>query len=41
MAQPKYDNHYTVVGRVISGMDVLQKLQKNDVIRTVTVREAK
>lgn len=39
--QPKYDNHYTVVGRVISGMDVIQKLQKNDVIRTVTVRESK
>jgi cyclophilin family peptidyl-prolyl cis-trans isomerase len=39
--QPKYDGHYTVVGRVISGMDVIQKLQVTDVIRTVTVQEAK
>ena len=39
MPQPKYDGHYTVVGRVIAGMDVVQKLQVTDVIRTVTVRE--
>ena len=39
MAQPKYDKDYTVIGRVISGMDVVQKLQETDVIRRVTVKE--
>jgi cyclophilin family peptidyl-prolyl cis-trans isomerase len=39
--QPKYDKNYTVVGRVIAGMDVIQKLQETDVIRRATVRETK
>jgi cyclophilin family peptidyl-prolyl cis-trans isomerase len=38
MAQPKYDKDYTVIGRVISGMDVVQKLQETDIIRRVTVK---
>jgi len=39
--QPKYDKDYTVIGRVISGMDVVQKLQETDVIRRATVKEQK
>ena len=39
--QPKYDKDYTVIGRVISGMDVVQKLQETDIIRRVTVKELK
>ena len=39
--QPKYDKNYTVIGRVIAGMDVVQKLQETDIIRRATVREAK
>ena len=35
--QPKYDKDYTVIGRVISGMDVVQKLQETDIIRRATV----
>jgi peptidyl-prolyl cis-trans isomerase B (cyclophilin B) len=36
--QPKYDGDYTVIGRVIAGMDVIQKLQPNDVIRRAAVK---
>jgi len=36
--QPKYDKDYTVIGRVISGMDVVQKLQETDIIRRVSVK---
>ena len=36
--QPKYDGKYTVIGRVIAGMDVVQKLQETDVIRRATIR---
>src|SRR4051812_35955552 len=39
--QPKYDKDYTVIGRVLSGMDVVQKLQETDVIRRATVKEQK
>ena len=39
--QPKYDKDYAVIGRVIAGMDVVQKLQETDVIRRASVREAK
>ena len=41
IAQPKYDKDYTVIGRVISGMDVVQKLQETDVIRRAFVKEPK
>lgn len=33
-----YDGKYTVIGQVISGMDVVRKVQRGDVIRRVTVR---
>jgi cyclophilin family peptidyl-prolyl cis-trans isomerase len=35
--QPHLDAKYTVVGRVISGMDVVDKIQQNDVIRRIRV----
>jgi cyclophilin family peptidyl-prolyl cis-trans isomerase len=41
IAQPKYDKDYTVIGRVISGMAVVQKLQETDIIRRATVKERK
>jgi cyclophilin family peptidyl-prolyl cis-trans isomerase len=36
---PRLDGGYTVFGQVISGMDVVQKLQVTDVIRRATVKE--
>ena len=36
---PRLDGDYTVFGQVIAGMDVVQKLAINDVIRRATVRE--
>src|SRR5262245_12623580 len=39
MARPELDGKYTVIGQVISGMDVVQKLRVTDVIRRVTVRD--
>jgi cyclophilin family peptidyl-prolyl cis-trans isomerase len=36
--QPKYDKGYAVIGRVIAGMDVVQKLQETDVIRRATIK---
>lgn len=39
--QPKYDGHYTVIGRIIDGLDVVKKLAKGDIIRRVSVREQK
>ena len=35
---PRLDSGYAVFGQVISGMDVVQKLEVNDVIRRITVR---
>jgi cyclophilin family peptidyl-prolyl cis-trans isomerase/HEAT repeat protein len=35
--QPHLDAKYTVIGRVVSGMDVVDKIQQNDVIRRVRV----
>jgi cyclophilin family peptidyl-prolyl cis-trans isomerase len=37
-AQPKLDGQFTVFGQVVSGMDVVQKLAVNDIIRRVTVK---
>jgi cyclophilin family peptidyl-prolyl cis-trans isomerase len=37
-AQPKLDGQFTVFGQVTSGMDVVQKLVVNDIIRRVTVK---
>ena len=39
--QPRLDGQYTVFGKVISGMDVVGKLEVTDRIVRVTVREAK
>jgi peptidylprolyl isomerase len=37
-ASPEYDGKYTVFGRVIGGMDVLQKLQKRDLLKKASVK---
>ena len=39
-ATPRLDGDYTVFGQVISGMDVVQKLEVGDVIRRATVKAA-
>jgi cyclophilin family peptidyl-prolyl cis-trans isomerase len=36
--EPKLDGKFTVFGQVISGMDVVRKLQEPDVIRRITVK---
>jgi cyclophilin family peptidyl-prolyl cis-trans isomerase len=36
--QPRLDKNYTVFGQVISGMDVVEKLEVDDVIKRVTVK---
>jgi len=38
--QPQLNSRYTVLGQVISGMDVVTKLRVNDVIRRATVKGA-
>jgi peptidyl-prolyl cis-trans isomerase B (cyclophilin B) len=38
--QPRLDSGYTVFGQVISGMDVVQKLEVGDVIRRASVKAA-
>ena len=35
--QPHLDAKYTVIGRVINGMDVVDRIQQNDVIRKIRV----
>jgi peptidyl-prolyl cis-trans isomerase B (cyclophilin B) len=35
---PRLNRDYTVFGKVISGMDVVQKLEIGDVIKRVTVK---
>ena len=40
-AQPNLDKKYVVIGRVISGMDVVARIQVTDRIIRATVREAK
>ena len=37
-AEPKLDGKFTVFGQVISGMDVVSKLQEPDLIRRITVK---
>jgi cyclophilin family peptidyl-prolyl cis-trans isomerase len=32
------EGHYTVIGQVISGMDVVQKIKMNDMIKRITVK---
>lgn len=40
-ALPSLDGQYTVFGQTIEGMDVVQKIQKGDVIKSVEVKEPK
>ena len=37
-AVPQLDGDYTVFGQVISGMDVVQKLEVTDIIKRITVK---
>ncbi len=37
--RPELDAKYTVFGRVIAGMDVVDRLQRTDVLKKVSVRE--
>ena len=37
--QPQLNSDYAVFGQVISGMEVIQKLRINDIIRRATVRD--
>ena len=36
--RPELDGQFTVFGQVVTGMDVVQKLDVNDIIRRVTVK---
>jgi cyclophilin family peptidyl-prolyl cis-trans isomerase len=36
--QPHLDGGYTVFGRVIAGMDVVDKIVRGDVIQSITIR---
>ena len=38
--QPHLDGGYTVFGRVVSGMDVVDRISRGDVIRSINVTEA-
>ena len=39
-ASPSLDGKHVVIGQVIKGMDVVDKLQVADLLKTVTIREA-
>lgn len=36
--QPQLDRQYTVFGQVIEGLDIIQKIEKGDVMRKVTIK---
>lgn len=36
--QPGLDGKYTIIGQFISGMDVIMKIKKGDVMKRVTIR---
>jgi cyclophilin family peptidyl-prolyl cis-trans isomerase len=38
-ASPSLDGKYTVFGRVLSGLDVVDKLERGDILRKVSVKE--
>jgi cyclophilin family peptidyl-prolyl cis-trans isomerase len=38
--QPHLDGGYTVFGRVVTGMDVVDKIVRGDVIQSITIKAA-
>jgi len=38
--QPHLDNHHSVFGQLIDGMDVLKELKNGDAIKRITIEEA-
>ncbi len=40
-SQPALDGKYTVFGQVVEGMDVVKKIKRDDVMRKVSIVEAK
>jgi len=38
--QPHLDNHHSVFGQLIEGMDVLKELKNGDTIKRITIEEA-
>jgi cyclophilin family peptidyl-prolyl cis-trans isomerase len=38
-AVPELDGRYTIIGKLMKGEDVLDKIERNDKIKTVTVKE--
>jgi cyclophilin family peptidyl-prolyl cis-trans isomerase len=39
-AMPNLDGHHTIIGQVVTGLDVVPKIAMGDVIKKVTVKEA-
>ena len=39
-ASPSLDGKYTIIGQVTKGMDVVDKIQRTDLIKLVTIKEA-
>jgi peptidyl-prolyl cis-trans isomerase B (cyclophilin B) len=37
--KPEFDGKYTVFGRVIGGMDVVQKIRRGDILKKASVKE--
>jgi cyclophilin family peptidyl-prolyl cis-trans isomerase len=37
--QPHLDGGYTVFGRVVAGMDVVDKIVRGDVIQSIVIRQ--
>jgi peptidylprolyl isomerase len=37
-ASPSLDGHYTIIGMVTSGMDIVDKLQVGDVLKNITIK---
>jgi cyclophilin family peptidyl-prolyl cis-trans isomerase len=36
--QPHLDGGYTVFGRVVTGMEVVDRIERGDVVKSITIR---